>query len=298
MRVTNQMMASNALTNLGSLRSRMDKLQNQVATGHRIERSSEDPTAGGDVMRVQSRLQLVDQWGKNLGDARAWTRATEGALAHMTDLLGRARDLALMGANDTMNNQQRQSIVPEAKQILEDLLATLNSEHMESNLFGGFGTTGAPFALDMAVGGVTYAGDSGEMLRDVGPGVTVSANTQGNRFGNWAMPDNILTTVWQLTQDLQNGPSTAVANNLTNLDRGMQTLITLRTEAGARDRRLEQADMRLKDTMIHLEEIWQQAQGVDMEKAIIDLNSTETTYRAALQVGARVIPPTLADFLR
>jgi len=298
MRVTNQMMAGSVMANLNSLRARMAELQQQAASGKRIDVSSDDPTAGGEVMRGQSRLQAMKQWDANLANGKTWVRNTEAALSHMTDLLSRVKELAINAANSSVNNLDRQDMKPEIDEILNDLLDTLNTQESDGALFAGFNTAGTPFALDNATGAVTYSGDNGVMQRDVGPGVAVEVNLHGNRLGNWPSSTNLLTTVWQFAQDLANWPSSGSTSALTDVDKGMQTLLALRSEIGAKDKRLEQADGRMKEAYVQLQDTLLQAQGADMAKTLIDMNTAETTYRAALQVGARIVPPTLVDFLR
>lgn len=302
MRVTNQMMVKNMLTSTNTLRSRMLDLQQQVSTGLRITKNSEDPNAGGEVMRTQAQFQMLDQWEQNLGDAKTWTRETESALADMTDLITRARELAVQGGNlATMNAADREVLSIETESLLKDLLSIINRQQTDGALFGGFETAGEPFAMDMTTGVVTYSGDAGEVQREVGPGVTMTVNLHGNSFGDWSLPDNMLTAVWQMAQDLKDpiSPTASdMATNLTNMDNSLHNLLAMRSSVGSTDRRLDLADGRNKVMNINLHEVWQQAQGVEMEKAIMELTAADTTYRAALQVGARIIPPTLVDFLR
>lgn len=298
MRITNQMMAGSVMTNLNTLRSRMADLQQQASSGKRIEVSSDDPTAGGEVMRGQSRLQVMKQWDANLGNGKTWVRNTEAALSHMTDLLGRIKELAITAANSSLSDADRQNMKPEVDEILKDLMDTLNTNEGDGPLFAGFDTAAAPFALDNVTGAVDYSGDNGIMQRDVGPGVSIEVNLHGDRLGDWSSSSNMVTTVWQFAQDLANWPSGGSPSTLTDVDAGSQTLLALRAEIGAKDKRLEQVEGRMKDAYVQLQAVLQQAQGADMEKTLIDMSSAETTYRAALQVGARVVPPTLVDFLR
>jgi flagellar hook-associated protein 3 FlgL len=299
-RVTNQMMVKNMLTSTNSLRSRMLNLQQQVSSGLRITKNSEDPSAGGEVMRVQGRFNMLDQWDKNLANAKQWTRETEAALADMTDLMSRARELAVQAGNlATMNADDRKVLAIETESLLEDLIHNMNRHQADGALFGGFQTATDLFSLDMTTGEVTFAGDSGAIMREIGPGVTLSVNLNGNDFGDWSAPDNMLTAVWQMAQDLRGNPTAAdMENNLNNMDKSLRSLLALRANVGSTDRRLDLADGRNKAMNINLHELWQQAQGAEMEKAIMELTTADTTYRAALQVGARIIPPTLVDFLR
>lgn len=300
MRVTNQMMSASLLGNLNNLRARTASLTEQISSGDRITRASEDPGAANDVMRAQSRLQVLTQWGSSLEDARHWVRSSESALGGITDLLNKAKEIAMVAANGPLEDSVRQPLAAQADGLLDDLTAALNGKQGDAAMFAGFKTDAAPFVIDKTTGTVTYNGDTGAMQRDLGPGVTLTANLDGGRFGTSTDAARPLKAVWQLAQDLKlaAGSADAVRGNLDNLSKALDTAINLRSELGARDQRLEQIETLHKDTYLQLQDVLQQAQGVDMAKALLELGNADTTYRAALQVGARIIPPTLVDFLR
>ena len=85
---------------------------------------------------------------------------------------------------------------------------------------------------------------------------------------------------------------------LDTLDTLGQSLITERAELGARANRLELVDNRLQDHEIIAKTIMSDNEDIDVEKVIMELKSHETVHRAALSAGARIIQPTLLDFLR
>lgn len=312
MRVTNQMMAASMLGNLNQLRSRQATLAEQISSGDRITKASEDPMAGAEVMRIQTRGNALRQWQSNLGNTKSWVYATEAKLGDITDLINTAKELALQGSNGTLSTETMKGMAPAADQLMSDLLAALNEKEPNGALFGGFVTDKDPFTTAVVPDPadptrmtlqVTYIGDAGNMQRDVGPGVTMTANMQGNRLASnlpagWSDPNNMLTAVWEVAQGLANGDSSMVAGALSKLDTARQNVVALRSEMGARQMRVEQLEGRQKEMQVTLNDALQQAQGTDVTKALLELNNADTTYRAALTVGGRVLPQTLADFLR
>jgi|GEM_PF-3541351 len=314
MRVTQQMMAASTLGNLNNLRARQASLSEQISSGDRITRVSEDPTAGAEVMRIQNRGQAVKQWKVNLGDAKSWVYATESKLGDMTNILNQAKELAMQAFNGSASDETRKGLAAGAEQILEDLKAAMNEREPVGALFGGFVTDADPFSVD-AAGVVTYNGDANALQRDVGPGITLTSNISGDRLagnlpGGWTNQDNMLSTAWGLAQALKAGkteytdpgPPPVVKYTadqiMSNLDNARQNVIALRSEMGARQIRIEAMETRITDTEVKLESALEEAQGVDAAKALLELSNAETTYRAALQVGGRVLPQSLADFLR
>jgi flagellar hook-associated protein 3 FlgL len=300
MRVTNQMVSSSLLSNLNQLRRQSSTLVDQISSGSRISKVSDDPTAGAEVMRLQSKQESVKRWDANLSDAFEWVRTAEVALTQVTDRLHRARELAVAGTSSGLSDQNRADMAIEVDALLDDLVSTFDQQGPNGALFAGFQTdlgTGSPvFALDPLTGIVTYNGDVNAVQREVGPGVTVPVNITGDRLQT---PADVLGTVWQLAQDLRKGPADGGSSALIGqLDQALGQVLSLRTENGSKEQRLLQVENRMKDLEIQLAAQMEKAQGVNMEKAIVDLQQAENTYMAALKVGGRIIPPSLVDFLR
>lgn len=262
MRVTNQMMSTALLGNLNNLRARNASLTEQISSGNRITLASEDPGAANDVMRAQNRLQVLTQWGTDLGDTKDWVRSSESALSGITDLLNKAKEIAMVGANGTLEESVRQPLAAQMDAVMTDLLTALNGKQGDAAMFAGFKTGADPFAIDQTTGTVTYNGDTGAMKRDVGPGVTLTANLDGSRFGAVTDPAHPLKVVWQLAQDLKltSGSADAVRGNLDNMSKALSNVINLRSEIGARDQRIAQLDTLHADMSVQLQDALQQAQ--------------------------------------
>ena len=78
----------------------------------------------------------------------------------------------------------------------------------------------------------------------------------------------------------------------------MDEVLSSRAEVGAKLNRIELAEERLKDLEINLNKLLSNVQDIDVAEKIMDLKSEENAYRIALAVGARIIQPTLVDFLK
>lgn len=298
MRVTNGMLAGNLMDSLGGLKERLARLQGQISSGKALERPSDAPAAYVDQMKVQAALQRLDRYGQNAADTRAWLNTTESALHTLGEILQRARELALQGANDTMAPADRHYLATEVDQLLRAAVDTANSDHNGEYVFGGFRSAAPPFTLDPATRAVTYNGDSGRMIREVGPGIQVQANVTGPDLQGAA---DLFAVLKELHDQLRSPAPAAErisATVLPGLDAAQGQLFRLFADVGARSRNLELLEARSRDLRINLETQMQETGGVDLARALVDLNTEETAYRAALAVGARILPQSLVDFLR
>ncbi len=103
MRITLGMIAENSLRNIQANQTRVDQLQNQITSGSRINKPSDDPIGTAQALGLQESLDQSKQYGRNIDQANSWLNATDSALGSVTDALHRARELAVQAANGTFS---------------------------------------------------------------------------------------------------------------------------------------------------------------------------------------------------
>src|SRR5690606_28600431 len=113
MRVTTRIIMDRYLQDLNSHQSRMWRLQRQITSGVRLHRPSDHPVDVARSMRYATEQMEIDRLASNALEARDWLEATEASLNEAHQLFHRARELALRGANDTMDDSSRQALVDE-----------------------------------------------------------------------------------------------------------------------------------------------------------------------------------------
>ena len=146
------------------------RAQEQLATGKRILRVSDDP--GGATLALAYGRRLGDterflaslQSGRNLLDSSA-TRLEESG-----EILVRTRELLLQGMNGTLSNADRATLAQSVEQLRERLLELANDQVDGRYLFGGTETNGAPFSASTIHGveRITYVGNSDAQRVQVG----------------------------------------------------------------------------------------------------------------------------------
>jgi len=293
MRITNRMLSDDLIYNLRRNTERLSKVQQQISSGKRFTRPSEDPTGVSQVLTLSAEAARTDQYLRNLDNAKAWLGATDTALSDLTAIVQRARELALQGSNDTMSAEDRRSIAKEVEQLLEHAVQTGNTALGGQYLFAGFQTDTAPFTLS---GGpppttVTYNGDNGEIQRTIGPGQSLTINSQaGAEFK--ALFETLISL--RDTLDAGNRPGSQV--NV--LDAHLDGLLELSTQAGARLNRVEMTTDRLNEIKLNLSALRSATEDTQVDEAAIDLMSAQNVYQAGLAAGAKVIQPSLLDYLR
>jgi len=245
-------------------------------------------------MRLHSDLTHTKQYRANIGVALSWLEATDSVLNEVGQALQRVKELAVYGANGVLPQDARDAIAREVDQILEHLVDLANSSHAGLYLFGGHRTTTPPYVL--SGGTVSYQGDTepGRRELEIASGVKIAVNVLGSELF-----DQIFQAVTNLRDALYEGDTATVGNqSLAEVEDALDTLLRVRADVGARINRLELADARMQELELNVEQLISDNEDVDLARAIIDLKVAENVYRAALASGARIIQPTLLDFLR
>lgn len=294
MRITNNMMSQNLLQNLESAQGKINDLQNQLSSGLRINRPSDDPVGIQNAMRLKSNISSVGQWKSNTDAAVDYMNTTDSTLGDMTSMLQRVRELTVQGANGTLGTDDRTAIADEVGQISDQLKMMANTQVGSKYIFSGTATD-----KELITSGGTWQGNNQDVKFEVGNNLNLPISVNGNTlFGDTtAIPSGIFTTLSALTTALKTNDSTGINTALGNIDTNINNVIAQRSDLGARLNRMTAIQNQLDSTSINLQQNLSSIQDVDMAKTITDFTSQQNTYKAALSVGAKIIQPSLVDFM-
>ena len=296
-RVTEGMLGRRLLSDLRASTQRIATAQRQIASGRRIDKPSDDPLATHNALRLRAELGGIQQDKRTISDTKGWLDTTDSALATITDVVHRARDLALAGANGAIGQTERNKLADEVDQLIETAKSAANSSYGGRYVFGGQDTDDPPYtpgAVD------TYDGDGGVIARQIGPGVSVQINIPGvNILGNGTADTKLLTTLRTLAADLRGGNLPGLRGPaLNSLETNLEDVTSARGVVGALSTRLESAETRLAQVEESTLSLLSENEDTDIAKAMIDLTTQQSVYQAALQSGQALIQPSLLDFLR
>lgn len=293
MRVTQGMLAANSLKQISNSYNKLETLQNQLSTGKKITRPSDDPVVATKGMAYRSNLSEVNQYKRNLTEAQSWFDSSESGLEQVNSILQRTKELVVQGLNGTNESDDRQAIAREIEQLKLDYMQVGNTQVAGNYIFNGV-NVGAPPVSEDASGMIKSTINLDPFSVEVSKGIQLRVNIH---------PENIFG---QGAFDLMNNVQTAFEQNdvnslkdlSTQVDTQLSTLLAERSELGARSNRLELIENRLDSQEITATKMLSNNEDADIEQVITDLTVQESVHRAALGVGAQIIQPTLLDFLR
>ncbi|WP_019534899.1 flagellar hook-associated protein FlgL [Paenibacillus ginsengihumi] len=302
MRVTQGMMNNQLLRNISTNLHRMNDHQNQLATGRKINKPSDDPVGMSFGLRYRSELAANEQYESNVDAAISWLDYTDSMLGQANSVIQRVRELAVQGANSTNPQQALNAIASEVKQLYSQMVTIGNSQFNGKYVFNGQKTDIPPYQLETAM---TDPIDTGEIKFEIGVGVRIAANVPGNQvFGepddpnNPGTNDNIFRVLDDLVSALQSGDHQEVSNILGRIDTVNDRFLEARADIGARLNRIELAQSRLQDIGVNLQTLQSKTEDADIAGVITNLKTDENVYQSSLSVGAKIISVSLVDFLK
>ena len=295
MRITWGMMLNNMLAGMNGSARTMVKFQNQLATGKRVNKPSDDPRSVVRILSLRSTLGMANTHLSNIAQGKEWLTVTEMGLDRAAGIVARAKELATQGANDTLAQHARDAIAAEVSEMIEALLAAANTKHVDRYVFAGTDNRDQPFDL---VGtpptGHSFTGNTGVVSWQIEPGVVHQVNVAGDPLFTPAF-DALISLRDNL---LANNPAAISGTDIQQLADAHNVLLTGQTDVGAKYNRLEESHgslTLLRQTVFEQLNIYE---SVDMAEAIMRLQMAQSSYYAAQAATARVIRPTLVDLLQ
>lgn len=300
--------------NLNKTLQRLEKLQYESSVGKKFRVPSDDPIGASKSLKFNTDISKVEQYIRNVKDAKAWLSETESVLNEINEVLHRANVLTVQAANGT-NEEDLTKIKDEIKELREHLIQLANSTYAGRSLFTGFKTDqelldeNGEYNVDL---------DADEVfVYNVGIAEKVQVNTLGFRvFGKATYEGDTLSddpgydgdvsegntpyliaVFNELEKALENKDNDEIQKSLTRIKTSMNQVLSITSEIGARINRLNLTENKLEDQLLTLKELLSYNEDVSLPDALMRLAIEENVYRASLGVSARIIQPSLMDFL-
>ncbi|MDZ7338320.1 MAG: flagellar hook-associated protein FlgL [candidate division KSB1 bacterium] len=147
MRITSRMLVNNLLAHLHRSLQRIDVHQEQIASGNRINRPSDDPAGTAKVLRLRDAIGDNRRFLDNVADGQHWLTVTEAALADSVEIFTQLRSRILQAQNDTLTAEDRRTMSGWVAEYLEQLTQVANRQEQGKYVFAGTHTTTPPYLL-------------------------------------------------------------------------------------------------------------------------------------------------------
>jgi flagellar hook-associated protein 3 FlgL len=307
-RITNNMMINTLKRDLFNNMYGLDKWQRQLSTGRKINLPSDDPAGLVKSLRLRTSITQGEQYISNIGDAINFMETTDGALNNINQILQRVRELSVKAANGTNDTDAHKAIAVEIRELNDQLKMIANTTYGTKHVFAGKNVTEQPCQGD------EWKGNDEDIELEIGIGVTMPINltnqsmnyfffNEANDSDSTSSADltkshGIFTMIDNLANSIEAGKTDEVSNSLDTIDAKINDLLFARSTIGAKVNRLELQRNRLESTQTSYTGLLGEVEDADIAEVIMNLKMQENVYKASLAAGARIIQPSLADFLR
>ena len=313
MRVTTKMLTSALLNNINNNLSKLQEYENQLSSHVKVDKASDNPVAAAKILKAKSALKSQDQYSTNMEYASGLLETVDGALASVDDVLLRARGITVSGSTGTTTTDSMQALADEVDGLIGEMVQVANTDYNGSYVFAGGETSAAPFTTIPESGtNVTEVNfiTSDPLLLDetysqkveIASGVTIDISAGRTTFhtGTDGQDDinSVFQTMIKLRDSLKAGDQAAVSALLSDIDAQTDNVISERAVVGAKSNRIELAQNRAETYNISLTTLISNLEDADYAEAAALYSSQQAVYEASLLVGAKIIQPSLLDFLR
>ena len=322
MRVTNSMLSKSFLRDLNRNQSNLKKINNQLSSGKEISRPSDNPYKAARSMQLSSDIKAAIQYNENIKDTTNWLDTTDTALQQLENSFQRIRELMVSSGDAAYGVDEKKAIKDEINEKVNEIAQILNTNFDGKYIFGGTKVNSKPVIVGSDVTGnnklyfgssegtiITDPSESNEvkmlasdLMVEISQGVTMKYNVSATEileFGEEPNKVNVMNLLTDITNSLDSEDSSEVAGKLLGqMDSTISNLLKIMSEVGSKQNRMESAATQNEDQILNLKDVLSKTEDIDFAEKTIEATVAQTVYMASLQVSARIIQPTLLDFLR
>lgn len=237
MRVTDGMKYASVQRNLARLQSEHADASRQAATGLRISQPSDDPIGAAELARLQSSLDKAAAHRGAIRTVRGDAELAESTLAQATELMSRAKEIAMQGANGSLSEQDRDALATETRDLKSAMLQLANTRGSKGYLFAGSQTGTAAFDTNG-----TFQGDDAAQTVDIGSSTPTAVNSSGAQAFTSAGGRDVFADLDALADALSNNDGAATAASLDQLEASQRQISGERVRTGLIVGKLENTD--------------------------------------------------------
>lgn len=328
-RVTNKMLSNNYLRDMNANLQNMQKIQQQMSTGKNFTKPSDDPFNVARSMQMNSAINANTQYNKNITNVINWMDTTDTALGQIDNVFQTIREKLVSAGNAAYGPDEREKIKDEINQRIGQIGQILNTSFDGEYIFGGTRGSAKPVnaipdpnnntklilsdkddpTIELVDGDQQLININAKKKTEISQGVLIDYNVSATDIINLDNGDTISKLFTRIVNHLDgnsddgtssdaNATSKLTNEDLTDLDKAMAQLLKIRSGVGAKQNRMDSAKEQNEQNNTDMTEILSKTEDIDITQKTMEYSTMQTVYLASLQTSARVIQPTLMDYMR
>lgn len=322
MRITQKNLTRAYLSGLNRNMSQLSKSNERLSTGKRINRVSDQVTDAQKALKVRNQIRNNEQFVRNIQSIQNEISAQESSAMQMNEILIDVKELLVKAGSGVNSDSDKTIIANEIDQLNRSILQLVNVKSSDRYTFSGLNNE-APIQVDTN-GIVLFNGvnvddiletdlKDDSIFIDVGLGMkfetqvdqssVVQLNTSaihllGYGKNSNGTPNNLVSLLNKVVSDLKTGDVSQISEYQKQLKESVDRVLVQVTDIGTRYAYLENSINRLENEKLNLTEQQNHLESIDYEEETILNKSYDMAYQISLQLGSKVLPLSIFDFMR
>lgn len=310
MRITNSSMIRSHMYDVQQGLQRMDNLNKQLDSQKQINRVSDDPHKAIKIMNLNNEIKYAEKHNQNVEEVVGWMNNTDANLEEFGTLLGDIKNSILKVGNGTYSDEEMKAIQAEMNEKIKALGETLNTTHGGRYMFGGTSVDEPPVQIEEKDGVVTLKLNpninSEDLKAEISDGINLDYNVSASEIFNKDGKNYLdsINDLSKLMNDIANGVDVEenkkelLGDVKKNIDDFFNHTVDTRTKFGVKVNTAEKIKDLNDENILNMKGVLSLEQDVNYVDKFIELKSAEMVYNASIQVGAKLIQPSILDYLR
>jgi len=295
MRVTPSIQSRNFLEDLARTKARMDKAQDELSSGRRVNVLSDDPYAAGQASEIEAVSSENAEFIANNDQLISKLGFLDGTLQRLVLSLENAQTLAAQALSGTTTAESRAALAEGVAGVRKQVLSMANTQYNGVFLFSGSRRPAADAFTDNAPG-FTYDGNDEAVYQRLDRSTTVQTNITGQDL--FGAPPAVLDVLDALKTAIDNNDPTAIRAEAANLETIANRMNALGAIVGERIQLAEQTQSRLREHNLALKKETSRLTDANLVESISDFNLADQAVQVSLSSQARIEQLSLLDYLR
>jgi flagellar hook-associated protein 3 FlgL len=298
MRISDAMKSQMVVSNMRTAQESIHKLQQQVSSGLRIQKPSDDPNAASSIMQTRSQLRAAEQFQRNIGQAISRVEAEETVLEQLDSTLTRALTLAISQGDDLATPETRKQVKAEVDNLLQFAVSLANTRWGEGYIFGGLQAQTAPInpadpLAELSEHELMQLGTPHRI--EISPGQFVpTSHTAVEIF----LDSGVIESLVALSAGLESGEGGQVRDSIGALRSAAASVQNLLGDVGGRYNQFTSTSDALRLASMSAVRLQSELEDVDMAEALVHLAARQGVLQASYMATSRIMSLNLTDYLR
>ncbi|GAA0091803.1 flagellar hook-associated protein FlgL [Paraclostridium bifermentans] len=310
MRITNSSMIRNHMYDVQQGLQRVDTLNRQLDSGKLINRVSDDPHKAIKIMNLNNEIKYAEKHNQNVDEVVGWMNNTDANLEEFGTLLGDIKNSILKVGNGTYSDEEMKAIQAEMNEKIKALGETLNTTHGGRYMFGGTSVDEPPVLIEEKDGVVSLKLNPNindeDLKAEISDGINLDYNVSASEIFNKDGKNYLdsINDLSKLMNDIANGVDVEenkkelLGNVKQDVDNFFNHTVDTRTKFGVKVNTAEKIKDLNDENILNMKGVLSLEQDVNYVDKFIELKSAEMIYNASVQVGTKLIQPSILDYLR